>query len=159
MGIVRPHLWFDHQAEDAARFYASVLPNTTVDSVTKAPPETPGAPEGRAFLVDVTIDGLPATFLNGGPHLQLDAAFSFVVDCRDQSEVDHYWDTFTADGGTPSQCGWLIDKFGVSWQIVPAQLVGIMSGGDAAGVARAMAALLQMGKLDIAALEAAYAGA
>ncbi len=144
MGIVRPHLWFDDQAEVAARFYASVLPNTTIDSVTVvAAGARRGGPAGKPFIVDVTIDGLPATFLNGGPHLQLDAAFSFVVDCADQAEVDHYWDTFTADGGAPSQCGWLIDKFGVSWQIVPVQLGEIMARGDGAGVARAMAALLR----------------
>ena len=99
-----------------------------------------------------------ATFLNGGPRFTLDEAFSFVLDCQDQAEVDHYWDVLTADGGRPSQCGWLVDKFGVSWQVVPVQLDDVMSRPDAEGVARAMAAMLTMGKLDIAALEAAYRG-
>ncbi|WP_028050008.1 VOC family protein [Cellulomonas sp. URHD0024] len=158
MGIVRPHLWFDDQAEEAARFYADVIPRTTIDSVVTAPPGTPGISEGAAFIIELTIDGLRATFLNGGPVLKLDDAFSFVLDCQDQSEVDHYWDALTADGGSPGQCGWLVDKFGVSWQVVPAQLDHVMSGPDTEGVARAMAAMLQMTKLDVAALEAAYRG-
>ena len=98
MGIVRPHLWFDDQAERAARFYVDVIPRTTIESVVKAPPGTPDVPEGAAFIVELTIDGMRATFLNGGPVLKLDDAFSFVLDCQDQAEVDHYWQTLTADG-------------------------------------------------------------
>ena len=158
MGIVRPHLWFDEQAVQAARFYADVIPNTTIHSVVTAPPGTPGVAEGAEFIVELTLDGMRATFLNGGPHFTLDEAFSFVLDCQDQAEVDRYWEVLTADGGRPSQCGWLVDKFGVSWQVVPVQLDDVMSRPDAEGVARAMAAMLTMGKLDVEGLEAAYRG-
>jgi len=158
MGIVRPHLWFDDQAEQAARFYVDVIPRTTIESVVTAPAGTPDVPEGSAFIVELTIDGMRATFLNGGPVLKLTDAFSFVLDCQDQAEVDHYWQTLTADGGAPGQCGWLVDKFGVSWQVVPVQLDDIMSRSDAEGVKRAMEALLQMTRLDVADLEAAYRG-
>ena len=158
MGIVRPHLWFDDQAVRAARFYAEVIPNTTIHSIATAPPGTPDVAEGTEFIVELTIDGMRATFLNAGPAFTLDEAFSFVLDCADQAEIDHYWETLTADGGMPSQCGWLVDKFGVSWQVTPVQLDDIMSRPDRAGVERAMAAMLTMGKLDIAALEAAYRG-
>ncbi|MET0789621.1 MAG: VOC family protein [Cellulomonas sp.] len=158
MGIVRPHLWFDDQAASAARFYADVIPNTVIHSITTAPPGTPGVAEGSEFIVELTIDGMRVTFLNAGPVFTLDEAFSFVLDCQDQAEVDHYWETLTADGGRPSQCGWLVDKFGVSWQVVPVQLDQIMSRPDAEGVARAMAAMLTMGKLDVEGLERAYRG-
>jgi predicted 3-demethylubiquinone-9 3-methyltransferase (glyoxalase superfamily) len=129
-----------------------------IHSIATAPPGTPDVPEGTEFIVELTLDGMRATFLNGGPAFTLDEAFSFVLDCQDQAEVDHYWETLTADGGRPSQCGWLVDKFGVSWQVVPVQLDDIMSRPDAEGVARAMAVMLTMRKLDVAALEAAYAG-
>lgn len=158
MGIVRPHLWFDDQAGQAARFYAEVIPNTVIHSVVTAPPGTPGVPEGAEFIVELSLDGMRITFLNAGPAFVLDEAFSFVLDCQDQAEVDRYWETLISDGGRPSQCGWLVDKFGVSWQVVPVQLDQIMSRPDAEGVARAMAAMLTMGKLDVAALEAAYDG-
>lgn len=158
MGIVRPHLWFDDQAVAAARFYAEVIPNTVVHSVATAPPGVPGVAEGTEFIVELTIDGMRATFLNAGPAFTLDEAFSFVLDCADQAEVDHYWEVLTADGGRPSQCGWLVDKFGVSWQVVPVQLDDVMSRPDPEGVARAMAAMLTMGKLDIEGLETAYRG-
>jgi len=158
MGIVRPHLWFDDQAVQAARFYAEVIPNTTIHSVVAAPPGTPGIVEGAEFIVELTLDGVRTTFLNGGPAFALDEAFSFVLDCADQAEVDHFWEVLTADGGRPSQCGWLVDKFGVSWQVTPVQLEDVMSRPDAEGVARAMAAMLTMGKLDLEGLERAYRG-
>src|SRR3954452_4164517 len=167
MGIVRPHLWFDDQAEDAARFYASVIPNTSIQSVVRAPAGTPGVPEGAAFVVELTLDGMPATFLNGmpatflngGPVLELDDAFSFVVECRTQDEIDHYWDALLAGGGVESQCGWLRDRFGVSWQVTPVGLDRWMGeDADPEGTARVMAALLPMVKLDLPTLEAAYAG-
>ncbi|WP_426592923.1 VOC family protein [Cellulomonas sp. McL0617] len=159
MGIVRPHLWFDDQAEDAATFYVSVVPNTSIRSVVRAPTGTPGVAEGAAFIVELTLDGMPVTFLNGGPVLKLDDAFSFVLECQDQAEIDHYWEALLADGGVESQCGWLKDRFGVSWQVTPTGLDRMMGAdADPAGTARAMAALLTMVKLDIATLEAAYAG-
>jgi predicted 3-demethylubiquinone-9 3-methyltransferase (glyoxalase superfamily) len=158
MGIVRPHLWFDDQAEEAARFYVSVLPNSEVTTVVRAPANVPDVPEGQAFVVEAVLDGQQVTLMNGGPAFRLDEAFSFVVDCADQDEVDRYWDALLADGGTPSQCGWLKDRFGVSWQVVPVQVGRLMFGGDPEGSARAMAALMPMTKIDIATLEAAYAG-
>ena len=159
MGIVRPHLWFDDQAEEAATFYVSVIPNTSIQSVVRAPAGTPGVAEGAAFIVELTLDGLRATFLNGGPVLKLDDAFSFVLECQTQDEIDHYWSALLADGGVESQCGWLKDRFGVSWQVTPVGLDRWMGeGADPEGTARVMAALLPMVKLDLATLEAAYAG-
>jgi len=159
MGIVRPHLWFDDQAEDAATFYVSVIPNTSIQSVVRAPAGTPGVAEGAAFIVELTLDGLRATFLNGGPVLKLDDAFSFVLECQTQDEIDHYWSALLAAGGVESQCGWLKDRFGVSWQVTPVGLDRWMGAdADPEGTARVMAALLPMVKLDLATLEAAYAG-
>ena len=109
-------------------------------------------------MVAFELAGQEFTALNGGPHFTFNEAVSFVIDCGPQEEVDYYWDTLTADGGKPGQCGWLVDKFGVPWQITPVQLDDVMSRPDREGVARAMAAMLTMGKLDIEALEAAYRG-
>jgi len=158
MGAVRPHLWFHDRAEEAAEFYAKTIPNTTITSVVTAPPGIPDVPEGAPFIVELVIDGMPATFLNAGPAFTLDEAFSFYLTCEDQAEVDRYWEELSADGGRTSQCGWLRDRFGVSWQVVPRQLDDVMSRPDAAGVARATAALMRMTKIDVATLEAAYAG-
>lgn len=158
MGIVRPHLWFHDRAEEAAAFYASVIPNSTVTRVITAPPGVPDVEEGAPFIVELTLDGMPVTALNAGPAFTLDEAFSMSLTCQDQAEVDHYWEALTADGGTPGQCGWLTDRFGLSWQVVPRQLDEIMSGPDPDGVARAVAVMLGMTKLEIEPLEAAYAG-
>jgi len=158
MGIVRPHLWFHDRAEQAAAFYASVIPNSSVTSVSPAPPGVPGVAEGAPFVVDFVLDGMPVTAINAGPDFTLDEAFSFYVTCETQEEVDSYWATLTADGGEPSECGWLKDRFGVSWQIVPRQLDVMMTSPDRAAVSRALAVMFTMSKLDIAALQAAYDG-
>ncbi|WP_258726256.1 VOC family protein [Cellulomonas sp. NS3] len=158
MGAVRPHLWFHDRAEEAAEFYAKTIPNTTVTSVVTAPAGIPDVPEGAPFIVELVIDGMPATFLNAGDAFTLDEAFSFYLTCEDQAEVDRYWDELSADGGRTGQCGWLRDRFGVSWQVVPRQLDDVMQRPDAAGVQRATAALMGMTKIDVAALEAAYSG-
>jgi len=158
MGIVHPHLWFHTDAEDAAAFYAAVIPNSTVARVVSAPPGVPGVDEGMPFIVEFVLDGMPVTAINGGPALTLDDAFSMYLACETQAEVDHYWGALVAGGGKHGQCGWLTDRFGLSWQVVPRQLEEIMSGPKTAGVARAMAAMLRMTKLDIAQLEAAYDG-
>ncbi|MGW6129240.1 VOC family protein [Cellulomonas sp. NPDC055163] len=158
MGAVRPHLWFHDRAEEAAEFYAKTIPNTTITSVVTAPAGIPDVPEGATFIVELVIDGMPATFLNAGSAFTLDEAFSFYLTCEDQAEVDRYWDELAADGGQTSQCGWLRDRFGVSWQVVPRQLDDVMQRPDAAGVQRATAALMSMTKIDVAALEAAYSG-
>ena len=159
MVAVRSHLWFDDTALEAAEHYAALLPRTAVTSVVRAPDGTPGVAGGAPFVVELDLVGAPFTFLNGGPALRLDAAFSVVLQVDTQDEIDRYWEALTADGGQPGQCGWLVDRFGVSWQVVPGGLARMMSGADAAGAARAMAAVLTMTKLEIAPIEAAYAGA
>ena len=158
MGIVRPHLWFHDRAEQAAEFYASIVPNSHVTRVITSPPGVPDVEEGVPFIVEFDLDGMPVTAINAGDAFTLDEAFSFYLTCENQEEVDHYWETLVADGGEHSQCGWLRDRFGVSWQVVPRQLDDIMSRPDAAGVARATAVMLGMKKLEIEPLEAAYAG-
>lgn len=158
MVAVRAHLWFDDNGYEAAQYYAAHIPGTQVTRVVSAPPGMPGVPEGSPFIVELTVAGVPFTFLSAGPTLQLDDAFSILLSVDGQDEVDRYWDLLTADGGRPGQCGWLVDRFGVSWQVVPVEFEEIMSRSDPEGVARAGAAMLTMGKLDLAALEAAYAG-
>ena len=156
MPRITPFLWFDSQAEEAANFYVSVFPNSKVLSLQRYGPAGPG-PEGSAMTVDFELDGQRVTALNGGPVFKFSEAVSFVIDCQDQAEVDRYWDALLA-GGTPSQCGWLKDRFGFSWQVVPKQLFETIGGPDAAGRQRAMAAMMQMVKLDVAKLQAAYMG-
>ena len=158
MGKVRPHLCFHDRAEEAAAFYASVIPNSSVTRVLPAPPGVPDVEEGSPFIVEFTLDGMPVIGLNAGPALTLDEAFSMYLTCEDQEEVDHYWDTLTADGGSPGPCGWLTDKFGLSWQVVPRQFDEMMSSPDTAAVARAVAVMLTMTKLDLPTLQAAYDG-
>jgi len=158
MGMVRPHLWFHDRAEEAAEFYASVVPNSAVTRVVTAPAGVPDVVEGAPFIVDLTLDGMPLTAINAGSAFTLDEAFSLYLTCEDQAQVDHYWEALAADGGKHGPCGWLTDRYGVSWQVVPRQLDDIMSRPDAAGVARATAAMLAMTELEIEPLEAAYAG-
>jgi predicted 3-demethylubiquinone-9 3-methyltransferase (glyoxalase superfamily) len=150
-------LWFDGQAEEAAAFYASVFPDSRVDKVVPSAAETPSGPKGMALTVEFTISGQPFVGLNGGPDFKFNEAISFMIDCADQAEVDRYWDALTANGGEPGPCGWVKDRFGVSWQVIPRRLNELISGQDAASE-RAMKAMLQMGKIDIAELERAYAG-
>jgi predicted 3-demethylubiquinone-9 3-methyltransferase (glyoxalase superfamily) len=156
MAKIHPFLWFDNQGEAAMDFYVSIFPNSKVLSVQRYGPGGPG-PEGSVMTADFELDGQRITALNGGPVYQLSPAFSFVIDCADQKEVDHYWDRLI-EGGQASQWGWLTDRFGFSWQVVPKQLFETIGGPDAAGRQRAMAAMMQMVKLDVARLEAAYAG-
>lgn len=156
MPKIHPFLWFDTQAEEAAKFYVSIFPNSKILKVMRNPPSAPG-PEGSVLTVDFELDGCRVSALNGGPIFTFSEAVSFVVDCDGQAEVDHYWDKLL-DGGTPSQCGWLKDRFGFSWQVVPKQIFETIGGPDAEGRERAMAAMMQMVKLDVAKLEAAYAG-
>ncbi|UZN02080.1 VOC family protein [Cellulomonas sp. S1-8] len=158
MGMVRTHLWFAKDGHEAAQFYVSVVPNSRITNVVNASAGIPDVPEGTPFIVEIELDGHPVTILTAGPTFTLDEAFSFYLSVETQEEVDHYWETLIADGGEPSQCGWLKDRYGVSWQVVPRVLDEIMSRPDAAGVARATQAMLQMRKLEIAPLEAAYAG-
>lgn len=157
MPKIHPFLWFDKEAEEAANFYVSIFPNSKVLSVMRSPPGSPNA-AGSVMTVDFELDGFRVTALNGGPAFNFTEAMSFFIDCADQAEVDRYWDRLL-DGGTPSRCGWLKDRYGFSWQVVPKQLFETLGGPDAAGRERAMKAMMQMVKLDVAKLQAAYAGA
>ena len=156
MPKIHPFLWFDTEAEEAANFYVSVFPNSKILTAQRYGPAGPG-PEGSVMTIDFELDGQRVTALNGGPMFQFSEAVSFVIDCADQKEVDHFWDKLL-EGGQPSQCGWLKDRFGFSWQVVPKQLFQTIGGPDAEGRKRAIEAMMQMGKLDVAKLEAAYRG-
>jgi predicted 3-demethylubiquinone-9 3-methyltransferase (glyoxalase superfamily) len=160
MTSITPFLWFDHgQAEEAAKFYTSVFPDSRIDRITRSPTDNPSAKEGEVLTVDFTLLGRPYIGLNGGPDFQFNEAVSFWIDCKDQAEVDHYWEILTANGGEPSVCGWLKDRFGLSWQVVPSRLMEMYNSPDRDGAKRAMGAMLKMRKLDIAELEAAFKGA
>jgi predicted 3-demethylubiquinone-9 3-methyltransferase (glyoxalase superfamily) len=152
------HLWFDHQAVEAAELYTGLLPDSHVDRVVAAPPGVPGAAAGSPFFVDLTLVGQQYTFLNGGPQFPFDSQVSLYVLCDAQEEVDHYWAALLDGGGQEVQCGWLTDRFGLSWQIVPEALERLMSDDDPEVVVRVTQAMLGMVKLDVAALERAAAG-
>jgi len=158
MPAITPCLWFDGKAEEAAEFYVSVFPDSRVDKVDRSAAETPSGPKGMVLTVELTLSGQPFVGLNGGPDFQFNEAISFMVDCADQAEVDHYWEALTAGGGQPGPCGWLKDRFGVSWQVIPRRLNELVGGPDAAAAERAMKAMLEMSKIDVAELERAYAG-
>ena len=147
-----PCLWFNGKAEEAARFYTSLLPGSSVDKVWRSPADTPSGPAGMVLTVDFTLNGQHFQGLNGGPDFSFNEAVSFVIECEDQDEVDRLWDALTADGGEPGPCGWLKDRFGLSWQIVPSIVGQLMTGPNSE---RVMAAILQMKKLDLAAMQAA----
>ena len=156
---ITPCLWFVDQAEEAARFYTSVFPNSSIRDVHRSRADNPGAKEGAVLLVSFTLAGQEYLALNGGPHDSFNDAISLSVDCADQEEVDRLWAALMADGGRPVQCGWLKDKYGLSWQIVPRRLTELLSDPDLEKGRRVMHAMMQMVKLDVAALEAAAAGA
>jgi predicted 3-demethylubiquinone-9 3-methyltransferase (glyoxalase superfamily) len=158
MPMITPCLWFDGRAEEAATFYTTVFADSEITSVTRAPGDNPSTSAGAVLLVSFTISGQAFTGLNGGPQFPFTEAISFVIDCADQAETDRYWEALLAGGGEPSQCGWLKDRFGVSWQVVPRQLGDYVGGPDPDGSARAMAAMLQMQKLDLDGLRRAYEG-
>ena len=151
-----PHLWFTDNAEEAARFYASLFPDSHVDSVTPIPADTPSGPAGTVPVVEFTLAGQPFMAIGAGPLDPFNHAISFVVNCADQAEVDYYWDALSA-GGTTEQCGWLKDRYGVSWQVVPTVLGEMMKDPDQSRAKRVMEAMLTMEKLDIAKLQRAYA--
>ncbi len=155
MQKITPFLWFNDNAEEAVNFYTSVFKNSKINSVTHYGDAGPGQP-GKVMIINFELDGLTLTALNGGPHFKFTEAISLEVPCASQAEVDELWDKLTADGGEPGQCGWLKDKFGLSWQIVPTAMMDFIQGSDPAGAQRAMAAMLKMTKLDLAALRRAY---
>ena len=152
-----PCLWFDKQAEEAANFYVSLLPDSRVDAVIRAPGDYPSGQEGDVLVVEFTLAGSRYTALNGGPHFKFNEAVSLQIDCEDQAEVDYFWEKL-GDGGEEGPCGWLKDRFGVSWQVVPRGMDEVFDDEDPERAQRAFAAMMSMSKLDIAALEAAAAG-
>jgi len=154
-----PCLWFDGQAEAAAELYTSIFPDSRIDDVSRAPADNPSTSAGEVLLVSFTLAGQRFVGLNGGPQFPFTEAVSFQVDCADQAEVDRYWEALVEGGGSHGQCGWLKDRFGLSWQVVPTEMGEILGGPDAAGAARAMQAMLRMQKLDVAKLREAYEGA
>jgi predicted 3-demethylubiquinone-9 3-methyltransferase (glyoxalase superfamily) len=158
MDKITPCLWFDGQAEEAAHFYTSIFPNSRIGSVDEAAAENPSTPKDAVITVEFTIDGRSFIALNGGPDFKFNEAISLSIDCDDQAEVDRYWDALIEGGGEHSVCGWLKDRFGVSWQVVPRRLVELLGSSDREAAGRAMEAMLKMTKLEIAELEAAYRG-
>ncbi len=151
---VTPFLWFDNNAEEAANFYVSVFRNGKVRRVTR---RTESAPDegGPALIVEFELEGQSFMALNGGPHFTFTPAISFFIDCADQAEVDYFWERLS-DGGTPSQCGWLQDRYGLSWQVVPEALPRMLQDDDERKADAVMQAMLQMTKIDVAELQRAY---
>ncbi len=161
MQKITPFLWFDHQAEEAAKFYTSVFKNSKVGRILRydeASAKGAGRPVGSVLTIEFEIEGQRFTALNGGPEFKFNESISFVVNCDTQKEVDYFWEKLMADGGQESQCGWLKDKFGVSWQITPAVLIDMLNDKDAKKAERVMKAMMQMQKIDIKTLKEAHAG-
>jgi len=151
-------LWFDGGAEDAARFYAATFPDSSVLAVHRAPGDYPSGKEGDVLTVEFTVLGVRCVGLNGGPAFQHSEAFSFQVATADQAETDRYWNAIVGNGGQESACGWCKDRWGLSWQITPTVLTNAVGGPDPAVAKRAFAAMMQMKKIDVAAIEAAVRG-
>jgi predicted 3-demethylubiquinone-9 3-methyltransferase (glyoxalase superfamily) len=151
-------LWYDGDAEDAAKFYAETFPDSSVDAVHKAPADYPSGKQGDVITVDFTVMGIPCLGLNGGPEFKHSEAFSFVVATKDQEETDRYWNAIVGNGGEESMCGWCKDKWGVSWQITPVALTEGYTDPDPAVAKRVFEAMMPMKKIDVAAIEAARRG-
>lgn len=157
MPIITPNLWFDTEALDAAEFYVSIFPNSEITNVTHYGEAGPRE-AGMVLTVDFSLDGQPYTAINGGPDFSFTEALSLLVNCADQTEVDHYWERLTADGGSEVQCGWLKDKYGLPWQVFPTSAGELLSDPDPGRAQRAMKAMLGMVKIDVAAMRAAADG-
>ncbi|WP_285018497.1 VOC family protein [Novosphingobium sp. fls2-241-R2A-195] len=151
-------LWYDGTAEDAANFYATVFPDTRVDSVQRAPADYPDGKQGNVLVVEFTVMGIECIGLNGGPQFPQSEAFSFQVATDTQEETDRYWNAIVGNGGAESMCGWCKDKWGLNWQITPRALTDAMANPDRAAAKRAMEAMMTMRRIDIAAIEAAVKG-
>jgi predicted 3-demethylubiquinone-9 3-methyltransferase (glyoxalase superfamily) len=158
MSKISPCLWFASEAEEAANFYVSLLPDSRIEKVQKNTTDSPGGKAGSVLVVEFTLAGQRFMAINGGTKVEYTHAVSFKIDCADQAEVDRLWDGLLANGGKAQQCGWLSDRYGLSWQIVPTALMKYLGGPDAAGTQRAMQAMLGMVKLDIEGLKRAYEG-
>jgi predicted 3-demethylubiquinone-9 3-methyltransferase (glyoxalase superfamily) len=158
MSKISPCLWFDGEAEEAANLYVSLLPDSRIEIVQKNTVDSPAGKAGSVLVVEFTLAGQRFMALNGGTRFEYTHAVSFKIDCADQAEVDRLWEALTSGGGQAERCGWLKDRYGVFWQIVPTALPKYLGGADRAGAQRAMQAMLQMTKLDVAALKKAYEG-
>ena len=154
---ITPSLWFDMNAEEAANFYVDLFDDARILDVTRYPEGTPG-PAGEVMTVEWELNGQKFVGINGGPQFQFSEAVSFMISCKDQEEVDYYWDRLTADGGREGQCGWLTDRFGLAWQVVPDGMDEVFNDPDPAKAERSMTAMMKMKKLDIAELRAAAEG-
>jgi len=162
MQKILPFLWFDDDAEEAAKFYASVFKNAKINKITRyseGPAKQIGREPGSVMTVEFTLDGVEFVALNAGPQFKFTEAVSFAVMCDTQEEVDYYWEKLTADGGEPGVCSWLKDKYGLSWQVQPRLLIELLGDSDKAKAERVMSAMMKMSKIDIAALKEAAAGA
>jgi len=157
MQRITPFLWYDDKAEEAANFYISIFKNSKILSVLRYGEVGPG-PKGSVMTVEFQLEGQEFVALNGGPHFKFTEAISFVVNCATQEEVDYFWEKLTADGGQESMCGWLKEKYGLSWQVVPTILIELFKDKDAEKSQRVMKAMLQMKKIDIETLKQAYEG-
>ena len=149
-------LWFDGQARQAAQFYTSIFPDSSLGNNWISPTDIPSNQQGEEVVVDFTIFGQPFIGLNGGPMFSFSEATSFQIPCKDQAEIDRYWDVLTADGGEPGRCGWLKDKFGVSWQVISPQMEHYIGGSDPDGGQAATQAMMQMEKIDLQVMKQAY---
>jgi predicted 3-demethylubiquinone-9 3-methyltransferase (glyoxalase superfamily) len=158
MSKISPCLWFSGEAEEAAKFYVSLLPDSRIEKIQRNPIDGPAGKADTVLVVDFTLAGQRFMALNGGMKMEYTHAVSFMIDCTDQAEVDRLWDALLANGGVANQCGWLKDRYGVFWQIVPTALMTYIGGSDSAGAQRAMQAMLGMVKLDIEGLKRAYEG-
>jgi predicted 3-demethylubiquinone-9 3-methyltransferase (glyoxalase superfamily) len=155
---IAPCLWFDGNAEDAARFYAQTFPDSRIDAINRSPSDYPDGKEGDVLTVEFTVLGMPFLGLNGGSQFSFDEAVSFQIYTDGQTETDRYWHAIVDGGGSENVCGWCKDRFGLSWQIVPRALMNALKSPDRAAAKRAMAAMMQMKKIDIATIEAAVKG-
>ena len=153
-----PHLWYAKEAEEAARFYASIFPDSRVDKVVTLPSESPSGPPGSVAIVEFTLFGAPFMAISAGPHHEFNDAVSFLVNCDTQAELDRYWNAILEHGGKPQACGWIIDRYGVRWQITPTELGALISDPDPARAKRASEEMLRQVKLDIGKIKAAHAG-
>ena len=152
-------IWYDDDAEEAARFYADLFPDSEVSAVNRAPGDYPAGKEGDVLTVEFTVVGLPCVGLNGGPEFEHSEAFSFQISTQTQEETDRYWNAIVDNGGAESMCGWCKDRWGLSWQITPQALTDALAHPDPAAAKRAFAAMMEMKKIDIATIEAAVEGA
>jgi predicted 3-demethylubiquinone-9 3-methyltransferase (glyoxalase superfamily) len=160
MQKITPFLWFDNEAEEAAKFYVSIFKNSKIDKITRYPNEAAEKIErepGSVMTVEFTLDGVEFVALNAGPQFKFNESVSFVVNCETQEEIDYYWEKLSADGGSTNACSWLKDKFGLSWQVQPRLLIKMLQDPDKAKAERVMKAMMEMDKIDIDKLKAAYA--